>query len=166
MGGVVMKQAAPEALPRDDWNLVIGGDVGIGPGSYYMDDETITITKQLSIFSESDIWTIIDQYESDFTNGGYNPIVILERPVGESVTIRAHRFKFMFQHLDANTGDTPMQFNAANRAVLMKQLDKHDKRREARVYVRSDKWWSNNKNSIDKRILFLLPVASTTQSET
>jgi len=120
------------------WSYVIGGSVGIGPGSWYTDDTTITLIDR-SVANETDAREWIEQYE-----GSDNPRVMWQICYdGNSPCLWAHRLRFMHQNLDADTGRSPKEFATSTSVFLS---DQKSPGRQETIYVRSDGWWTDYKS--------------------
>jgi len=123
------------------WEVVEEGGVGIGPGSYYTSDDTITVINR-EITNEEEAF----EWVKSFDNNGleYNPIVMWQvGNIGINYGIRAHRLRFMYKDLDATTGKSPKDFARATKAFLSKKRNV----KKCTIYVRSDKWWESVKLS-------------------
>jgi len=122
----------------DCWNYVDAGDIRVGPGSYYTDDDQKTVINE-SITKESDAKEFISTYErSD------NPIAMWQIVYEEGVPrLWAHRFAFMHQNLDADTGGSPKGFATSTKKFLS---HKRNWGKRGRIYVRSDQWWKTCKD--------------------
>jgi hypothetical protein len=127
----------------DCWNYVDAGDIRVGPGSYFTDDDQKTVINE-SITKESDAKEFISTYErSD------NPIAMWQIVYEEGVPrLWAHRLAFMHQNLDADTGGSPKGFARSTEIFLS---HKRNWGKRGRIYVRSDQWWKtyNDANGKD-----------------
>jgi hypothetical protein len=117
----------------DCWEYVDAGDIRVGPGSYYTDDDQTTVINE-SVTKESDAKEWISKYErSD------NPIAMWQIVYEEGVPrLWAHRLAFMHQNLDADTGGSPKGFATSTKSFLS---HKKNWGKRGRIYVRSDQWW-------------------------
>ena len=123
------------ALP-DGYEVVSKGNVGIGPGSYYLDDEEVSIFTSQAFSDVDSAWEWVQSY--DFTE---NPIVMWQLvQEGSDLKVWAHFKKFMTQNLDASTGESPREFAQAQ-ADYVKSVPGHT---SGDVFVRSDEWWNVN----------------------
>jgi hypothetical protein len=120
---------------NSEWEIVDGGGVQIGPGSYYTGDNTITLIDE-NVTNETQAHEWIKQYES---GPEYNPIVMWQigKFHGNSVCIWAHRLRYMHQNLDADTGTSPKRFVSSTKAFLSTKKGEP----KGRVFVRTDEWW-------------------------
>ena len=130
---------------QESWEIIEGGGIGIGPGSYYTDDEAITLIDS-NIDKEATAWELVRSYDSTD-----NPIVmwqIQNIPNGKDgrsrVEFWAHRLQFMYQNLDAATGSSPRDF-AQDTAQFIESTQGPGN--GGAIRVRSDAWWQSNKQN-------------------
>jgi len=128
------------------WEVRDYGDIGIGPGSYYCNDETISVDKHFSFPSEEEVIAWAREFERE-RDGIWNPVVMLEYPPGDSIIVRAHRLKFMFQNLDGETGQTPLHF-VDTVCGYVKEGPNVLEREGVRVLVASDAWFAEAKSRV------------------
>lgn len=136
---------------RSGWVVLTGGDIEIGPGSYYSSDETVSIAQQFSFPEDRDVWDMVNRYEQPKKNGAYNPVVMLQVPAGDSITVSAHRLKFMYQHLDASTGCSPLEYATTVQKYCRESKDKRVQ--SNKIYVRSEDWWESMKGKVDRSMV-------------
>ena len=80
----------------NNWVCIQNADIGIGSGSYFLDDETISLLYP-DVVSIEEAWKKVSALEDTD-----NPIVLWEiRPGG----MRAHRYKFFEQTYEGKTED-------------------------------------------------------------
>ena len=109
---------------------VEGGNIEIGPGSYYRNDPEITVFYQTNDVEQA--WGWAQTFDS--TN---NPVVMFQMFDGYAM---AHRLRFMSQNLDSQTGYSPVAWASStadwNRGSNQPGYD---------VYVRSEEWYGINR---------------------
>lgn len=121
------------------WEYVDGGDIRVGPGSYYDDDSATTIINQ-SITNEDDAQEFVQRY-----SGSKNPVVMWQIVYENDVPMLClHRLSYMYKDLDADSNKPPKHFAESTKEFL--QNNKTWGKR-GRIYVRSDEWWTSYNNS-------------------
>ena len=78
-----------------NWILVPNGDIRVGPGSYYTDNQDITIT-EAEIFDKNEALHFVEKFNSFSPQ---NPIVMW---MVDKYGLFGHRLLFLSQNLDAN----------------------------------------------------------------
>ena len=130
------------SLTDVEWDIVKSGNILIGPGSYYTDDKMIT---QTSGFIKDEVaareW--IQKINAENPN---NPVVMWQFGSGDgrefNSVIWAHHLRFMYQNLDADTGNSPKGFVTSTRNFVQGRGVKGE---GTTVYVRSDDWFRSNR---------------------
>jgi hypothetical protein len=120
--------------------VVIGGNIKIGPGSYY--DDPFTMTVHMDVIDEAKCWKIVDECDAS-----RNPIVMWQLRKSNDgsdgrILFEAHRLEYMGKNLDADTGKSPLNFAEGTAGFCSgNKAEPHD----LRVHVRTDAWWGKHK---------------------
>jgi len=85
------------SIPIGDWQILPSGNIEQGPGSYYLDDSSMTQTFE-HIWEPSQAWVKVLQLAQEDSN---NPPVLWQIIDGK---LWVHRQKFLSQDLDDDTG--------------------------------------------------------------
>ena len=119
-------------------SLIPDGDIRIGAGSYYTDDDEVTMTYE----GAKDLW---DAWEwVQLFDNTENPVIMFQLvPTGGGVgkvTVWAHRLKFMSQNIDMDPTTqsvTPFTYAEGQANWLADGLG-------GDVYVRTNEWYNKN----------------------
>ena len=116
---------------RQGWIRIDNADIGIGPGSYFLNDNDISV-EYPNVQTKSAAWEKVDQLE----NSG-NPIVMWEILPGG---MRAHRYKFFEQNYSGKSqhGMSAEKFVRHTADFLRGKADNNGNP----VIVRVDQWGS------------------------
>ena len=114
--------------------VVSNGDIRVGAGSYYTNDEEVTLI-QNTVADVDAAWQWVQSFDDT-----ENPVVMFQLiPDQGSFDVWAHRLKFMSQNLDASTGKSPLRF-AQDQASWLQTGNGFG----GDVYARSDQWYAKN----------------------
>lgn len=121
------------------WDYVDGGDIRIGPGSYYCDDSATTIINQ-SITNEDDAQEFVQRY-----SGSKNPVVMWQIVYEDDVPMLClHRLSYMYKNLDADSNKPPKHYAESTKGFLRNNKTWG---KRGRIFVRSNEWWTSCNNS-------------------
>ena len=153
------KPSAPplsvDSLTPLDFECLYGGDIQIGPGSYYTDDEECTIIRE-DVSLEQDAIPLVNELDSSD-----NPVVMWQiiNERSSQPILMMHRLKFMSQNLDADTNASPKEFASSTKSFVEGRngwTSSHP------VHVRSNTWFQQFRNQYGENLKKHDPTAATT----